>query len=176
MPNKPKGVIDDLFKTAGRKAVNEVRNLVRHSIAAERAVVKRSKVATNSAKASQKYVDAELEKATAKTLRPITSKRTPKVVTKNRLSAAETRVKNSLRSQHNRTQTSSKFAKAEERHNKLRSQARAHFPSEAAFNRAMREEKHSMRTGIPVPATPTKKIVKKTATAKAKPKPKPKGK
>ena len=176
MPSKPKGIIDDLFKAAGHKAVNEVRNLVRHSIAAERAVAKRGNVAQKSANAAQKYVDTELEKATAKTLRPITSKRVPKAVKKNRLSAAETRVKNSLRSQHNRTQTSSKFAKAQERHVKLRSQARAHFPSEAAFARAMREEKHSMRTGIPVPATPAKKVVKKTATAKAKPKPKPKGK
>jgi hypothetical protein len=176
MPNKPKGVIDDLFKTAGRKAVNEVRNLVRHSIAAERAVAKRSKVADNSSKSAQEWIDKQVKIGTNSVNRTYKGKTAPKPVVKKRLGAAEGRVKAAIVSSKNRTATADKLAKAEQRHTKLRSQARAHFPSEAAFARAVREEKHSMRTGIPVPVTPTKKIVKKTATAKAKPKPKPKGK
>jgi hypothetical protein len=175
MPSKPKGIIDDLFVPISRSAANEVRNAVRAAIAAEKRVAVRKvaakktkdKLAVNVAKQVE-IGSAQVKRATKKGVKP------DKALIAKRMPLAESRVINAKNTQLRTSQTAIKADRAERHFADKFKTARGHFPDERSFSKAWREEKSSMRTGIPVPnagrvSKPTKKITKK-ATAKAKPK------
>ncbi len=168
--SKPKGVIDDLFKPVSRRAVNDVRNIVRSAIAAEKRLALRQAAAKKTATNTEKRVAQQIEIG-AKQMTRLTRKgaKPNKAMLEKRKPLAAQRVINAKNTQAKTTQTGRKADRAEAHFMNRLNVARSHFPDDKSFQKAWKEEKNSMRTGTPVPPTP-----KKATKPKAKPAPKKK--
>lgn len=143
MATKPKGVIDDIFRQAGYKTINEVRNLVRHAIAAEsKAQVKALKAAKTKTRVD-KLVQDTIESGAKRVKTP--KKANPKKSQQNRITAAQKEYVHVLNKQIKTSKTKTKAIQATERHTALMSNARSKFPSEAAFRKALAEERRNIQ-------------------------------
>lgn len=176
MPSKPKGIIDDLFVPVSRKAANDVRNIVRAAIAAEKRNVIRKKVAQNTQERLERNVKKQINIGDAQMSRPTKKGAKPNAaMMKKRAPLAAERVINTKNTQLRTRQSAKKADRAEANFKSKVSSARSHFPDDKTFQKAWKEEKHSMRTGTPVAGAgrvskPAKKITKKATTPKSKPK------
>lgn len=143
MATKPKGVIDDIFRQAGYKTINEVRNLVRHAITAE------SKAQMRAAKAAKTKtrIDTLLKDTADAGGKRVKAPRKaqPKKSQQNKIKTAQKEYVHVLNKQIKTTKTKTKAKAASERHAALMSDARSRFPSEAAFRKALAEEKRNIQ-------------------------------
>lgn len=140
-PRKPSGIVDDIFRPLGYKVVNQVRNLVRHRNSSEVSSVKRAKTALTSQKKGNKTVGDVIAKADLRIKAKVSSNKNPVVVRSRKLDTAKAEVISEKTKLQKRTKTATKATKAEDRFKTLDSQARAMFPSDASYAKAVREER-----------------------------------